>query len=318
MSSYDLLEQRVREIHTTRFKEFELELLRKKELADRAAKIQKPRQAQRREFLKGVGIELKKLDAEIEKEERVQERELKELLGLRSKHNERPSLQALDSKYIAVRGGTYAEAGYKVLSPYASAIYAPSRGDLQNIDGEHGNGAINSGWVFPSDPSKIRVRSPDNHTTDACRGAEATPFQASRFEVHFAFIPATTGTYEMTGILGFHGFYLLRADDGFFSCRSAEVSLTVDMNVHQYVDAGWKTFPKFLDRVEQNVNEISNFDRTGFFDYTTPLRAGDPVVVTLRGHVFSGSWGGYTHAELNFADGNANYVEPLFLSVIQV
>jgi hypothetical protein len=41
-------------------------------------------------------------------------------------------------------------------------------------------------------------------------------------------------------------------------------------------------------------------------------------VITVKGVVEAFSHGGYTHAELNFESGTANYIEPLFLSVQQV
>ena len=57
---------------------------------------------------------------------------------------------------------------------------------------------------------------------------------------------------------------------------------------------------------------------THFFDYTTVLKAGDPVVVTVKGALDASAHGGGAYAELNFQAGTANYVEPLLLSVQQV
>jgi hypothetical protein len=111
---------------------------------------------------------------------------------------------------------------------------------------------------------------------------------------------------------------VLRSDDGFFTSKHAYVDLRVTMNVHQYVDFGWKSFPYPLSRDEDNINEFDNFDRTFFFDSTAPLRAGDPVVVTAKIEIVAGASGSGSYAELNFADGTANYIQPLFLSVTTV
>jgi len=137
------------------------------------------------------------------------------------------------------------------------------------------------------------------------------------FSAHFTFVPATTANYEMTAVITFHGFYVLRCDDSWWNCRDAEVRLTVQMNVHQYTDSGWHDFPALLDVEKDNTDEVTSFDRTFFLDYTTGLRVGDPVVVTVKGVVLATSHG-VAYAELNFKDGTANYIQPLFLSVQQV
>ena len=69
---------------------------------------------------------------------------------------------------------------------------------------------------------------------------------------------------------------------------------------------------------KQNTEEVTSYDRTQFMDYTTGLRGGDPVVVTVKGVVEASAHGGGAYAELNFMDGTANYIWPLFLSVQQV
>ena len=119
----------------------------------------------------------------------------------------------------------------------------------------------------------------------------------------------------MTAVLAFHGFYVLRSDDSWYNCRSAQVQLKARMNVRQYVDFGWKDFPLLIDREEDNAEEVTTYDRTGFFDYTAVLKAGDPVVVTFKGIVDASARGGGAYAELNFEAGTANYIEPLLLSV---
>jgi hypothetical protein len=149
-------------------------------------------------------------------------------------------------------------------------------------------------------------------------GLWATGKAYTPVDVAFTFVPAQTASYEMTAVLAFHGFYVLRDDDGFFTSKHAYVDLRVSLHVHQYVDLQSKSFPYPISRDESNINEFDNFDRTFFFDYTAPLRAGDPVVVTARIEIVAGASGSGSYAELNFADGNANYIDPLLLSVTTV
>jgi hypothetical protein len=317
MSTSRVLDERLRELHETRFKEFEEEVLRHKALSDRASKFEPGREKRRREFLKRIGVDLKNLDSEREKDQYAQEKELEAFLDeFRAKAVSRRSRQAADAKDAALRSAALAEGGHLVLPPFASSIYAADKAALKDISGVTGDGAINSGWVFPDEPGKIRIKD-SGHVAAWCYQAVAGAAHPV-FSVHFAFVPATTATYEMTAVLAFHGFYVLRSDDSWYNCRYAEVKLNVQMNVNQYVDMGVHSFPALIDRHEDNVEEVTNYDHTGFFDYTTVLKAGDPVVVTVSGNLRAFARGGGAYAELNFEAGTANYIEPLLLSVNQV
>jgi hypothetical protein len=137
------------------------------------------------------------------------------------------------------------------------------------------------------------------------------------FAIHFTFVPAATSTYEMTAVLGLHGFYILRCDDSWWNCRDSGVRLKVQMNVNQYTDTGWRDFP-LLDVEKDNAEEVISYDRTHFLDYTAGLRMGDPVVVTVRGVVEAYAHGAGAYAELNFSAGTANYIQSVFLSVQEV
>jgi len=307
-------DKQIRAIHDADFKEFETELVRQRALSDRAAKFEKGRESRRREFLKRIGVNITNFDRENDKDQRAQEKELKVFIGeFTPKIIGRRSLQAADAKDAALRSDALASTAHLVLPPYASTIFAADRALIKEVGGEAGNGAINSGWVFPDEPGKIRIKD-TSHNPVVCfqaLGGSAPP----EFNVHFAFIPATTANYEMTAVLAFHGFYVLRSDDSWYNCRFAQVKLKARMNVHQYVDFGWKDFPLLIDRKEDNAEEVTTYDRTGFFDYTAVLKAGDPVVVTFKGIVDASARGGGAYAELNFEAGTANYIEPLLLSV---
>jgi hypothetical protein len=136
---------------------------------------------------------------------------------------------------------------------------------MKDIDGlDWTDGPINGGWVFPDDPSLIRIKDTRHYPNALCwdnRSGEPVP----EFASHVTFTPAETGTYEMTAILAFHDFYVLRCDDSWWNCRAAGVRLTVQMNVHQYTDDGWKDFPALLDVEKQNTTS------TALSFLTTPL-----------------------------------------------
>ena len=318
MTSCDVLNKRVRDLHAARFKEFEQELLRRKALGERAAKFQQQRQKLRRDFMESIGTDLKKLDAGIAKESKAQEVELKEFLKeFRPKSANRHPVGAADAQDASLRAEVLAQAGDMVLPVFASSIITADQALFADVDGlQFTGGAIDSGWVFPDNPSNIRIKDTRHYPNALCwdNRWDLPP----EFAAHFTFVPATTATYEMTAVLAFHGFYVLRCDDSWWNCRDSGVRLTVQMNVNQYTDTGWHDFPPLLDVEKDNAEEVTSYDRTHFLDYTTGLRAGDPVVVTTKGVVEAYAHGAGAYAELNFEGGTANYIQPLFLSVQQV
>jgi len=308
---------RILELHTQRFKAYEVEVVRKAKLKERAQKNENARNSRRAAFLKRLGIDAKLMDAEEKSDFEYEGKALDAFLKeFRPAMAGRKSMRAMDAKWAAVRNAALGEANHMVLNPYAADIYSTSADTFDANTGESGVGAINSGWIFPDDPSHIRVKD-GGHVGAACFEAYAGGPDPA-FSVHFGFVPAATASYEMTAVLAFHGFYVLRSNDSWWNCRHAHARLNVSMNVNQYVDHGWHNFPPLIDRSEQNIEEIVNYDQTKFFDYTAVLRAGDPVVVTVRGELDALGVGGNTYAELNFEAGTANYIWPLFLSVNQV
>ena len=318
MMSHDLPERRLRELTESRFKDYAGEVLRAKSWADRDAGQQTAREKRRRDFVSSIGIDLKKFDAGLEKDNRAQEAELKSFLAaFRHKSAGRRPLRAADARAAAHHSEVLAESGRMVLPVSASSIFAAEKAQLADIGGlEWIDGPIDSGWVFPDDPSLIRIKDTRHYPNALCwdNRQDALP----EFATHFTFVPTETGTYEMTAVLAFHGFYVLRCDDSWWNCRDAGVRLTAQMNANQYFEIGWRGFPALLDVEKDNTEEVTNFDRTFFLDYTTPLRGGDPVMVTAKGVVQAYAHGGGAYAELNFADGAANYIQPLFLSVQRV
>ena len=317
--SHKSLDKLVQDLTEARFKDFESRLLHGKAQAEHDAKVQEQRGKQRRAFMQAIGTDLKKLDAAVKTDDESQEAALASFLkNARGKIANRRSESAAEAaRAAAVRSAVLGQAGHLVLPAFASTVFAPDKSLLEGVTGltDWTNGAINSGWVFPDDPSQIHIKDTRHYPNALCWDNRQDP--PPEFAVHFTFVPATTATYEMTAILAFHGFYVLRCDDSWWNCRDASVKLDVQMNVHQYTDDGWKDFP-LLYVENQNVEETVSYDRTHFLDYTVGLRAGDPVVVTVKGTVLASAHGGCAYAELNFEAGTANYIQPLFLSVLQV
>src|SRR5262245_57911039 len=58
MSTRDALDNFLRAVHSSNFKEFEDDVVRRHQLYERAQKFEKTRDTRRREFLKGIGVDL--------------------------------------------------------------------------------------------------------------------------------------------------------------------------------------------------------------------------------------------------------------------
>lgn len=288
------------------------EFLRGKAMAEREAKLQDGRDKRRRDFMAAIGTDLHKLDAASQAENNAQEAELASLLGQSRPKLVNRTAGLPETDTAALRKG-FGETGHTILEAASTALFLPQKALLNELyDPLWTPGAIDSGWVLPEDPSDIHIKDTRHYPNALCWDNRQDPYP--EFSILFTFVPATTATYQLTAVVAFNGFYILRSDDSWWNCRYASVKLTVDMRVHQYGDMPWQE-TVLLDVGASNADETISYDLTKFFDYSAALRGGDPVVVTVKGTVEASAHGAGAYAELNFSDGNANHIRPLFLSV---
>jgi hypothetical protein len=133
----------------------------------------------------------------------------------------------------------------------------------------------------------------------------------------YVFTPDSRSTWTIWPFTSLDGFYLMYADDGFFSCKYADVEVRIEMDVYQYFWHGAKQ-ETLLNRREDNIDVGQRFDRNHYFDYRTALAPGsgaweDNAFVYVKVSILTDTSGGGSYAELNFAAGSANYVEPIAL-----
>ena len=172
------------------------------------------------------------------------------------------------------------------------------------------------GVVSPSDPSQIKIKD-DDRGSGSGWGAVAGP-PAPFVDVVFTFTPHQSASFTFTACIAFHGFFVLQADDGIFTSKNAHVTVTVGLDAFQFVDRGFKSFPSVIDRQGDNIKEFDGFDRIVNFGDTQDFRAGEPVVVTARITVEAIARGSGSFAEINFFDGDANFIQPQGLWVSPV
>ena len=76
--------------------------------------------------------------------------------------------------------------------------------------------------VLPTDPSKIKIKDVSNGSGSGWWGTGHVPVPP--VDVVFAFTPGQSARYSFTAAFAFHGFLILRADDGTFTHKNAGVT----------------------------------------------------------------------------------------------
>jgi hypothetical protein len=292
MRGSDPIEKLVHDLEQERAKDYWEQVKRFKSQEAEWKKAGEAHEKKQLKYMRSVGI---KPDT-IEKEQKEDSRSLKSYLEqTRPPMISRPSRSEEDTKHAALLSTKLGDLG--LIVPVNSSYQLPP----------------DPGPVLPSDPSKIKIK-------DVSRGS-GTGWGATAHvpvppvDVVFVFTPHQSAHYSFTAAFAFHGFFILKADDGILTSKSARVTLDFSLNAFQFVDRGWKSFPRPIDRGDDNINEFDNFDKFLNFSDAQDFREGEPVVVTARIKVSAAASGSGSHAEINFADGDANFIQPLYLWV---
>jgi len=122
----------------------------------------------------------------------------------------------------------------------------------------------------------------------------------------FSYVPTANRNYAHTIYVPFHGFYILYADDGFWDSKEARARIDLSAAGYQY---NWKAggSTNVFDMGSQNINANDRFDGWRTMYYSDLLGADRAYLrVTAAFNVYAR--GGGSQAQLNFSDGNANYM----------
>jgi hypothetical protein len=240
------------------------------------------------EYLRSAGIDLKKVESEQEEDAR----ELKSYL-----EQKRPPLisrpkQASHVQIPPVRAG-------QVVPVYGVFLPPPAPPDPSDVP--------------PTNTSQIKIKSVQDGTGSGWAYPPGAP--PKHADVVYVFTPQQDASYTFTATLAFSGFYILKADDSWYNRKFATVSCNVWLDAFQYIDRGSKPFPDVLNKEGDNINTFENWDHFELFTDTQDFREGEPVVVTVTIEVEAQGCGAGSHGEVNFEDGDANFIQPLDLVV---
>jgi hypothetical protein len=121
----------------------------------------------------------------------------------------------------------------------------------------------------------------------------------------------TPGLIYVWPYFDIHGYYWVRANDGFWTSKEARVRLKMCTTLYQYYYSSpfcWTV----LDRGDDNIDETSRRDLTGYNYYARAalqVGAGDPVYVLVETELYSYTSGSGSYALLDFQTGAGNYIK---------
>lgn len=174
------------------------------------------------EFMGSAGLKLN----QIEQDQKEEARKLKSYLEqTRPPLISRPSMSVEDAKQAAQLIAPLGGLGLAI-PPSAGFYYPPDT----------------SGEVLPGDPSRIKIKD-ESHGTGLGWGLAQGGHPSPQADVVFYFIPDQSARYSLTASFAFHGFYVLKADDGWLTSKQAHVTLDFSLDTFQFVDRGPKSFP---------------------------------------------------------------------------
>ena len=122
----------------------------------------------------------------------------------------------------------------------------------------------------------------------------------------FSYSAPTNRNYGHTIWVPYHGFYILYSDDGFWDFKEAHARMDLAAVGYQYnYKAGGST--NVFDLDSQNINVNDRFDGWRTMYYSDLLGA-DRAYLRVSASFYTYARGGGSTAQLNFSDGNANYM----------
>ena len=188
-------------------------------------------------------------------------------------------------------------AGGHLVAPSSLGWFTPYYGTL------HGsNGTV---YWQGYNPGNIDLWDSANGGGSGIFGTGAGSFTAY-MDWWFTYNAPQDRNYGHTVWVPFHGFYVLYSDDGFWDSKEAHARIDLSGVGYQYnykATGGTNVF----DLDSQNINANDRFDGWRTMYYSDLLGA-DRAYLRVSASFYVYARGGGSTAQLNFSDGNANYI----------
>lgn len=231
-------------------------------------------------------------------------------------------LDSLDKTHDEAKAATKSHVD-KVKAKLAASASSPENETAVHpgLAGGHLVAPSSLGWFTPyygtlhwSDGSVVwQGYNPGNiDLWDACNGSGSGLFGTGAcsgtlvMDWWFTYNAPQNRNYAHTIWVPFHGFYILYADDGFWDSKEAHARIDLSAVGYQYnYKAPGST--NVFDLGSQNINVNDRFDGWRTMYYSDLLGA-DRAYIRVTASFYVYARGGGSTAQLNFSDGNANYM----------
>ena len=188
-------------------------------------------------------------------------------------------------------------AGGHLVAPNSLGWFTPYYGTLHGSDGS----VYWSGYY----PGSIDLWDSASGSGPGWFGTGAASFTVY-MDWWFTYVPRENRNYSHTIYVPFHGFYIVRADDGFWDSKQAHARIDLSAVGYQYnYKATGST--NVLDIDSQNIDVNDRFDGWRTMYYSDLLGA-DRAYLRVTASFYVYARGGGSTAQLNFSDGGANYM----------
>lgn len=124
-------------------------------------------------------------------------------------------------------------------------------------------------------------------------------------EFGFWFKPTVSRFYSIRPHFQFRGYYIVKANDKWYNCKSARVTVAAQTNCHQYNWKGWNSVDVLnVGGSNINVNRRFDDDRHTYNSYL--LAAGDWAYIRARVKLYAYAKGNGSYAKNDYSTGTAN------------
>lgn len=185
----------------------------------------------------------------------------------------------------------------KIPASKAIGLFHPYYGTLHSSDGKVAWQGYN--------PGNIDLSCFANGAGSGLFGTGAGSFTVY-MDWWFTFKAPENRNYAHTIYIPFHGFYILKADDGFWDSKEAHARIDISAMGFQY-NAKATASTNVFDIDKQNINVNDRFDGTRIMYYSDLLGA-DTAYLRVTASFYVYARGGGSTAQLNFSSGAANYI----------
>src|SRR5262249_10864602 len=144
-------------------------------------------------------------------------------------------------------------------------------------------------------PTEIRISGSKTGEGDGWGLSETYPIFLVSFWFHL--IPTQTAVWTLQALTQYRGFYVVRADDDFWTSKESSVRIRTQLNVvqHSWTYGDWQAF---CEHGDDNIDETGFIDELSQLQLQVPLQAGDLAVVYVDSWLETRARGDGCYAEL--------------------